>query len=99
MSQSTSSSSTLLPRPAPPKLDRMPQWKVLLHNDDDNEMGYVVETICTLTTLSDHEAVVRTLEAHHSGVSLIVTTHQEHAELLEEQFVSKLLTVSIEPDA
>ncbi|HRP63306.1 MAG TPA: ATP-dependent Clp protease adaptor ClpS [Phycisphaerales bacterium] len=30
---------------APPRVDRMPPWKVLLHNDDVNEIGFVIETI------------------------------------------------------
>ena len=37
------------------------------------------------------------LEAHETGVTLLVETHREHAELLQEQFQSKQLTVTIEP--
>ena len=40
----------------------------------------------------------RVLEAHRTGVSLLLSTHQEHAELLAEQFASKSLTVTIEPE-
>lgn len=82
----------------PPRLDRMPLWRVLLHNDDRNELGYVVETIHALTRLNKMEAVHRMFEAHHRGLSLLLTTHREHAELLEEQFRSKTLTVTIEPE-
>ena len=39
------------------------------------------------------------IPAHKTGVSLILVTHREHAELLQEQFASKRLTVTIEPDA
>lgn len=86
------------PETAPPKVKRMPPWKVLLHNDDVNEAGYVVEVIIELTTLQPQVALVRMLEAHKTGVSLLLTTHQEHAELLAEQFTSKRLTVTIEPE-
>lgn len=87
------------PKTSPPKLDRMPQWKVLLHNDDVNEVTYVVETIVELTFLRRQEATLRMLEAHNRGLSLLLTTHREHAELLSEQFRSKRLKVTIEPDA
>lgn len=86
------------PRPARPRVDRMPPWNVLLHNDHVHEMGYVVETIIELALLDPQTALVRMLEAHRSGVALLVTTHREHAELLVEQFTSKGLTVTIEPD-
>jgi ATP-dependent Clp protease adaptor protein ClpS len=85
-------------RPAPPRVDRMPLWKVLLHNDEKNDMGYVVETILELTTIGPQIALVKMLEAHKTGVALLVTTHREYAELLQEQFTSKRLTVTIEPD-
>lgn len=87
-------------RPAPTKapVDRLPPWKVLLHNDDGNEMGYVVETILELTTLRPQTALLRMLEAHETGVSMLLSTHREYAELLQDQFESKRLKVTIEPD-
>ena len=86
------------PETAPPKVDRLPPWKVLLHNDDVNEAGYVVEAIMELTALEPQAALLRMVEAHKTGVALLVTTHREHAELLAEQFASKRLTVTIEPE-
>lgn len=83
------------PRQKPPQM--LPPWKVLLHNDDKNEMGYVVSTIRELTTLNEQDAKQRTLEAHETGVALLVTTHKERAELYKDQFVSKGLIVTIEP--
>ena len=82
-------------KPKPPKM--LPPWKVLLHNDDKNEMLYVVVTIMELTTLKEQDAVQRTEEAHKTGVALLVITHKERAELYKEQFESKGLTVTIEP--
>ncbi len=84
-------------RPSRPAAGRMPPWNVLLHNDDVNDMLYVAETIIALTTLNRQDSIQRTIEAHESGVALLVTTHREHAELLGEQFTSKQLTVTIEP--
>ena len=82
--------------PARPGTRRLPPWRILLHNDN-NDMSYVVETIVALTRLTRHDAVVRMREAHNKGLSLLLTTHREHAELLNEQFQSKRLKVTIEP--
>lgn len=75
----------------------LPPWKVLLHNDDKNDMLYVCETIISLTPLNKEDAIERMMEAHESGVALLLTTHKERAELYKDQFESKGLTVSIEP--
>ena len=83
------------PKRKPPR--HLPQWKVLLHNDDKNEMGFVVATIVELTPLNEQEATLRMKEADDSGVALILTTHKERAELYQEQFTSKGLVVTIEP--
>lgn len=84
-------------KPKPPKPKRLRPWQVLLHNDDVNDMMYVVETIIELTTLNREDAVLRTIEAHNTDIALLVTTHREHAELLCEQFQSKRLKVTAEP--
>lgn len=84
------------PAKQPPR--QVPPYKVLLHNDDLNEFAYVTKTICRLTTLSAEEAWTRALEAHESGISLLLVTHKERAELYQEQFTSAGLIVTIEPD-
>jgi ATP-dependent Clp protease adaptor protein ClpS len=84
------------PKKRPPGL--MPQWKVLLHNDDKNDITFVVVTVMELTHLNEQDAVQRTLEAHKTGVALLLTTHKERAELYKDQFTSKGLTVTIEPE-
>ena len=83
------------PKRKPPK--HLPVWKVLLHNDDKNDMGFVVTSIVELTPLNEQEAVLRMKEADETGVALLLTTHKERAELYQEQFQSKGLTVTIEP--
>src|SRR5262245_52088318 len=84
-----------VPKQKPPQI--LPPWKVLLHNDDKNEIGFVVVTIVELTTLNEQDAKQCTLEAHETGVALLLTTHKERAELYKDQFESKGLTVTIEP--
>ena len=93
-----SSSNATKPVVEKPKPRVLPPWKVLLHNDDVNDMLHVIDTIKMLTPLSETAAAQRTLEAHAQGVALLLTTHQERAELYAEQFTSRLLTVTIEPD-
>ena len=83
------------PKRKPPR--HLPQWKVLLHNDDKNDMGFVVTTIVELTPLNEQEATLRMKEADDTGVALLLTTHKERAELYQEQFTSKGLVVTIEP--
>lgn len=85
------------PKASPPRMDQLPPFRVLLHNDDINEIRYVLETVVELTPLNQDQAAVATVEAHRTGVSLLLVTHKERAELYREQFESKFLTVTIEP--
>jgi ATP-dependent Clp protease adaptor protein ClpS len=74
-------------------------WRVILHNDDLNEIEKVVQVICQLTRLNKEEAIARTIEAHKSGAALLLVTHQERAELYVEQFLTYKLIVTAEPEA
>lgn len=85
------------PKQAPPRMDQLPPYRVLLHNDDVNEMDYVVETVIELARVNLSRAVEIMLTAHKRGVGLICVTHKEKAELIQEQFRSKKLVVTIEP--
>ena len=91
------SSTAVKKRPSRPKADWLPPYKVLLHNDDVNEMLYVVESIAMLTPHDRASATKLMIEAHTSGVALLLTTHKERAELYEEQFRSRHLLVTVEP--
>lgn len=86
-------------KPAAParKPRQLPPYKVLLHNDDVNTFEHVIKSIRRLTTLSTEDALLKALEAHDAGVSLLLVTHRERAELFAEQFASLSMTVSIEP--
>ena len=52
------------PKNKPPQM--LPPWKVMLHNDDKNDMHFVVRTIVELTPLKQQEAELRTLKAHRA---------------------------------
>lgn len=95
----TASSATLKEAPQPTKPRQLPPYKVLLHNDDVNNQEHVVMSILKVTHLSLAQAEHAMLEAHHKGVSLVLVTHKERAELYEEQFRTYNLIVTIEPDA
>ncbi len=82
------------PRQTPSRMLR--PWKVLLRHNEANEQAYVVETLMLLTPLSQEQAIGCSREAHKTGLSLLLTTHRERAELYQEQFASRQLTVSIE---
>ncbi len=88
--------SKTTPKKKPPGL--LPPWKVLLHNDDKNAFDFVIKTVIELTPLKPEQAVQCTLEAHKTGVALLLVTHKERAELYVDQFKSKSLTVTIEKD-
>lgn len=81
------------------KVEHLPPFKVLLHNDDVNTIEHVVASILRLTALAKEQAILRALEAHEAGVALLLVTHKERAELYQEQFTSLSLTVTVEPDA
>ncbi len=86
-------------KPDRPKSKQLPPYKVLLHNDDKNDFAHVIRSIAKLTSLSLDEAFQKTVEAHETGVSLLLVTHRERAELYCEQFATFQLTATYEPDA
>ena len=97
MSQPTATAPTRpTPKPSTPT-EALPPWNVLLHNDEVNEMGFVIESLCRFARLSVPAATRCTMEAHKKGLSLVLSTHREHAELVAEQLASLRLTVTIEP--
>ena len=91
-----STGTTVVPTTAKPVSRLLPPYKVLLHNDDVNDMLFVVEKVIELTPLTIDDAIERMLEAHHSGVCLLLVTHKERAELYCEQFHSYQMRVTAE---
>src|SRR3954469_13224064 len=85
------------PTPAKPPVEFLPLFRVLLHNDDISAADFVVSAIVELTPLNHDRAVQVMLEAHTRGVGLLLVSRKERAELYQEQFKSKTLTVTIEP--
>jgi ATP-dependent Clp protease adaptor protein ClpS len=65
-----------------------PRYKVLLHNDPVNSMEYVVTTLRQVM-----------LEAHNTGVGLVIVCDLEPAEFYCETLKGKGLSSSLEPES
>ncbi|BAC07764.1 tll0211 [Thermosynechococcus vestitus BP-1] len=75
-----------------------PRYRVLLHNDNVNSMEYVVEVLLkTVPSLTQPQAVDIMMEAHLTGVALVITCALEHAEFYCEGLKMAGLTSTIEP--
>ncbi len=78
------------------RVDHLPPFKVLLHNDDVHDTAHVVQSLIELTPLRLEAAVRVTESAHAEGVALVLVAHRERAELYCEQFAGRGLCASIE---
>jgi ATP-dependent Clp protease adaptor protein ClpS len=77
-----------------------PRYKVLLHNDPVNPMEYVVTTLRQVVpSLSEQDAIAVRLEAHSTGVGLVIVCDIEPAEFYCETLKAKGLTSTIEPES
>jgi ATP-dependent Clp protease adaptor protein ClpS len=77
-----------------------PRYKVLLHNDPVNTMEYVVATLRQVVpALSEQDAIAVMLEAHNTGVGLVIVCDIEPAEFYCECLRSKGLSSTIEPES
>jgi ATP-dependent Clp protease adaptor protein ClpS len=76
-----------------------PRYRVLLHNDPVNSMEYVVNTLRQVVpSLTEEDAIAVMLEAHNTGVGLVIVCDLEPAEFYCETLKSKGLTSTIEPE-
>ena len=76
-----------------------PRYRVLLHNDPVNPMEYVVTSLREVVpSLSEQDAMAVMLEAHNSGVGLVIVCDIEPAEFYCESLKAKGLTSTIEPE-
>ncbi|MFM7312321.1 MAG: ATP-dependent Clp protease adapter ClpS [Cyanobium sp.] len=77
-----------------------PRYRVLLHNDPVNTMEYVVTTLRQVVpSLSEQDAIAVMLEAHNTGVGLVIVCDLEPAEFYSETLKAKGLTSTIEPES
>ncbi len=78
-------------------IKKSPRYKVLLHNDPINSMEYVVGALReTVPQLSEQDAMAIMLEAHNTGIGLVIVCDLEPAEFYSESLKAKGLTSTIE---
>lgn len=76
-----------------------PRYRVLLHNDPVNTMEYVITTLRQVVpSLSEQDAIAVMLEAHNTGLGLVIVCDLEPAEFYCETLKAKGLSSSLEPE-
>ena len=79
--------------------NKSPKYKVLLHNDPVNSMEYVTIALREVVPqLSEQDAIAIMLEAHNTGVGLVIVCDLEPAEFYSESLKSKGISSSIEKE-
>ena len=99
LEQGESSNTAVLEKDTAALKKKSPKYKVLLHNDPVNSMEYV--TIClreVVPQLSEQDAISIMLEAHNTGVGLVIICDLEPAEFYSESLKSKGISSSIEKE-
>ena len=77
----------------------LPPYKVLLFNDDYNDMHYVVfALISSVNNLTPEEAEEIMITAHLQGNAIVVVCPKEAAEYYQGRLLSYGLTATIEPE-
>ena len=79
--------------------NKSPKYKVLLHNDPVNSMEYVTVSLREVVPqLSEQDAISIMLEAHNTGIGLVIICDLEPAEFYSESLKSKGISSSIEQE-
>jgi ATP-dependent Clp protease adaptor protein ClpS len=95
---------TPVSRAQPDELTRLrarllPPYKVILFNDDYNDMDYVVAVLLRLINhLTQPEAEKIMLAAHLTGSAVVIVCPKESAEYYQERLLGYGLTATIEPE-
>jgi ATP-dependent Clp protease adaptor protein ClpS len=81
--------SIVVPRKASPSKKRkpapMPPFHVVLLNDDDHTVEYVIEMLKVLFAFPDEKGFQMAKEVDRDGRVIVMTTHKELAELKRDQ--------------
>lgn len=77
----------------------LPPYKVILFNDDYNDMDFVIFALLhSVNNLTTQAATQIMLTAHATGSAVVITCPKELAEYYQERLLSYGLTATIEPD-
>ena len=81
------------------RLGQLPRYRVLLHNDDFNDMDHVVRALLTTVRSLDMDDAVRImLEAHLTGTALVTICPLETAEFYRDGLRDFGIGSTIEPE-
>ncbi len=78
--------------------DLFPRFKVLLHNDDVNDMEHVIRSLMRVFRFDRQRSEEIMMEAHRNGLALCVVEPLEQAEFHRDQLIALSLTSTIEPE-
>ena len=99
LEQINNNNSVVLDKKTESKKTKSPKYKVLLHNDPVNSMEYVTMTLREVVPqLSEQDAISIMLEAHNTGIGLVIVCDLEPAEFYSESLKSKGISSSIEKE-
>ena len=99
LEQSVNNNSVVIERKSAELKNKSPKYKVLLHNDPVNSMEYVANSLREVVPqLSEQDAIAIMLEAHNTGVGLVIVCDLEPAEFYSESLKSKGISSSIEKE-
>ena len=97
--QSVSNNSAVIEKQSAAMKHKSPKYKVLLHNDPVNSMEYVTVSLREVVPqLSEQDAISIMLEAHNTGIGLVIVCDLEPAEFYSESLKSKGISSSIEKE-
>jgi ATP-dependent Clp protease adapter protein ClpS len=85
--------SPLIPQPK----SYLPPYRVILLNNINRDMMFIVRTVMELTRFCRAEALHKMWQAHYDGRAILVVTHKERAELFVELFANRGVVVDLEP--
>tara|TARA_A100001035_G_C27318595_1_gene292993 strand:- start:16 stop:330 length:315 start_codon:yes stop_codon:yes gene_type:complete len=95
--EQTLNNSAVIEKQSAELKNKSPKYKVLLHNDPVNSMEYVTISLREVVPqLSEQDAIAIMLEAHNTGVGLVIVCDLEPAEFYSESLKSKGISSSIE---
>jgi ATP-dependent Clp protease adaptor protein ClpS len=72
-------------KPAPPVRKNAPLYHVILHNDDDHTVTYVIRMLSELLGKTREQGMMHAREVDEMGVTIVETTNLERAELKRDQ--------------
>ena len=97
--EQTLNNSAVIEKQSAELKNKSPKYKVLLHNDPVNSMEYVTISLREVVPqLSEQDAIAIMLEAHNTGVGLVIVCDLEPAEFYSESLKSKGISSSIEKE-